>query len=202
LNASRGGLIASNDNWPENANAAEILNSSLAPSNPNESALLLSLTPGSYTAVLRGRGGSTGIGLVEVYDLDAEATATVVNISTRGFVLTGDNVMIGGLIIAGNDQSGLVLRGIGPSLSEVGVPNVLADPLLELRDGNGVLLQANNNWRETQEVALQRTGLAPANDLESAIVIGVPPGNYTALLRGADGSTGNGLVEVYKLGLK
>lgn len=107
--------------------------------------------------------------------------------------------MIAGLIITGNDGSGLVLRGIGPSLSQVGVPDVLADPMLELRDGNGVLLQANNNWRETQEMALQRSGLAPANDLESAIIIGVPPGNYTALLRGADGSTGNGLVEVYQL---
>jgi len=199
LNAGNGGLSASNDNWPENVNAAEIMASGLAPLNPGESALLLSLAPGSYTAVLRGKGGGTGIGLVEVYDLDADATATVVNISTRGFVLTGDNVMIGGLIITGDDRAGLVLRGIGPSLSEVGVPDVLADPMLELRDGNGVLLQANNNWRDTQEVPLRYSGLAPANDLESAIIIGVPPGNYTALLRGADGRTGNGLVEVYQL---
>src|SRR5205807_4872777 len=116
---------------PENSNAAEIVTSGLAPVNSNESALLLSVAPGSYTAVLRGKAGSTGIGLVEVYDLDAGNPAKVVNISTRGFVLTGENVMIGGLIITGNDSSQLVLRGIGPSLGDFGVPDVLADPLLE-----------------------------------------------------------------------
>jgi hypothetical protein len=151
---------------------------------------------------LRGRGGSTGIGLVEVYDLDADGAATVVNISTRGFVLTGDNVMIGGLIITGDVRSQLVLRGIGPSLSDVGVPDVLADPLLELHDGNGALIQANNDWRETQEVVLQNIGLAPSNNFESAILVAVPPGNYTAVLKSANGGTGNGLVEVYKLTLQ
>jgi hypothetical protein len=139
------------------------------------------------------------VGLVEVYDLDAEGAAKVVNISTRGFIQTGENVMIGGLIITGNDPSQLVLRGIGPSLGAFGVPNVLGDPLLELHDGNGALIRANNDWRETQEVALQNTGLAPTNNLESAILISIPPGNYTAVLKGADGGTGNGLVEVYKL---
>ena len=167
--------------------------------NPKESALLLSVAPGSYTAILRGNGGATGIGLVEVYDLETDGAAKVVNISTRGFVLASDNVMIGGLIITGNDPSQLVLRGIGPSLGAVGVPNPLADPFLELHDGNGALIQANNNWRETQEAALQNTGLAQANDLESAILITVAPGNYTAIVKGADGGTGNGLVEVYKL---
>jgi hypothetical protein len=199
LNVSGGDLIASNDNWPENSNTAEIMTSGLAPVNPNEAALLLSVAPGSYTAVLRGKGGSTGIGLVEVYDLDAEGAAKVVNISTRGFILTGENVMIGGLIITGNDSSQLVLRGIGPSLSDFGVPDVLADPLLELHDGNGALIQANNDWRQTQEVALQDTGLAPTDNLESAILISVSPGNYTAILKGADGGIGNGLIEVYKL---
>ena len=148
---------------------------------------------------MRGKAGSTGIGLVEVYDLDADGAAKVVNISTRGFVLTGENIMIGGLIITGDAPSQLVLRGIGPSLSDFGVPDVLADPLLELHDGNGALIQGNNDWRETQEIALQNTGLAPTNNLESAILISVPPGNYTAVLKGADGRTGNGLVEVYKL---
>ena len=202
LNASGGGLIASNDNWPQNPNAAEVMTSGLAPLNPNESALLLSVAPGSYTAVLRGKGGSTGIGLVEVYDLDADDSAKVVNISTRGFVLTGENVMIGGLIITGDEPSRLILRGIGPSLRDFGVPDVLPDPLLELHDGNGTLIQANNDWRETQDTALQNTGLAPSNDLESAILISVPPGNYTAIMKGADGATGNGLVEVYKLALQ
>jgi hypothetical protein len=199
LNASGGALISSNDNWPENSNAAEIVTSGLAPANPNESALLLSVAPGSYTAVLRGKGGSTGIGLVEIYDLDTHGPATVVNISTRGFVLTGENVMIGGLIITGNDPSQLVLRGLGPSLSGVGVPDVLADPLLELHDGNGALIQANNDWHETQEIALRNTGLAPSDNLESAILISAVPGNYTAILKAANGGVGNGLVEVYKL---
>jgi hypothetical protein len=199
LNASGGVLIASNDNWPENSNAAEITSTGLAPLNSNEPALLLSVAPGSYTAVLRGKSVSTGIGLVEVYDLDVDGPATLINISTRGFVLTGENIMIGGLIVTGDIPARLVLRGIGPSLSAFGVPNVLTDPLLELHDGNGALIQANNNWRETQEVALQNTGLAPTNNLESAILISIPPGNYTAVLKGADGGTGNGLVEVYKL---
>ncbi len=199
LNGSDGALITANDNWPGNSNAAEILASGLAPMNPNESALLLSVAPGTYTAVLRGSSGSTGTGLVEVYDLDADGPAKVLNISTRGYVLTGENVMIGGLIVAGDDASPFVLRGIGPSLSNFGVPEVLADPLLELHDGNGGLIHANNDWHDTQELALQASGLAPTDDLESAILISVPPGNYTAVLKGADGGTGNGLVEVYKL---
>ena len=171
----------------------------MAPVSPNDSALLLSVAPGSYTAVLRGKGGLTGIGLVEVYDLDADSPGRVVNISTRGFVLTEENVMIGGLIITGNDPSQLVLRGLGPSLSTFGVPDVLANPVLELHNGNGVVIQTNNDWRDTQELALQNTGLAPTDNLESAILISVPPGNYTAILKGADGGTGNGLVEVYKI---
>jgi hypothetical protein len=199
MNADGAGLIATNDNWVENPNAAEILATGLAPVSPNESAVLLSVAPGSYTAVLRGKGGSTGTGLVEVYDLDAHGPAEVVNISTRGFVLAGDNVMIGGLIVTGNDQSRLVLRGIGPSLGNFGVTDVLADPVLELHDGNGALLQANNDWRDSQELALQSTGLAPTHNLESAMLISLPPGTYTAVLKGADGGTGNGLVEVYKL---
>lgn len=198
LSAS-GGPLASNDNWPANSNAAEIQMSGLAPANPNEAALLLFLEPGTYTAVLRGKGGSSGIGLLEVYDLDASGATTVVNISTRGFVLNGDNLMIAGLIITGNESCQLVLRGIGPSLSEVGVPSVLADPLLELHDGNGALIQTNNDWRQGQADLLQRIGLAPTNDLESAMLISVLPGNYTAVLRGADGGTGNGLVEAYNI---
>jgi hypothetical protein len=136
---------------------------------------------------------------LEIYDLDARGPADVMNMSTRGFVLAGDNVMIGGFIITGNDQARLVLRGIGPSLANHGVTDVLANPVLELRDGNGVLIQANNDWRDTQELALQDTGLAPEDNLESAILVTVPPGNYTAILKGANGGTGNGLFEVYKL---
>jgi len=191
--------LGANDNWPDNPNAAEIITTGLAPANVKESALLVTIAPGTYTAILRGVNDTAGVGLVEVYDLDVNGPAKVVNISTRGFVLTAENVMIGGLIITGDAPSQLVLRGIGPSLSAFGVSDVLADPLLELHDGDGALIQANNNWRDAQEIALQDTGLAPANNLESAILISVPPGNYTAILKGADGGTGNGLVEVYKV---
>jgi hypothetical protein len=199
LNAGGGGLIAPNDNWTENSNAAEIMASGLAPLNPNEAALLLSVAPGSYTAALRGKAGSTGIGLVEVYDLDAEGAAMVVNISTRGFVLNGDNVMIGGVIVTGNGPSLLVIRAIGPSLSDFNVPNALDDPLLELHSSNGDIIFTNDNWQESQGQALHDTGLAPTHEKESAILISLAPGNYTAVVRGADGGVGNGLVEFYKL---
>jgi hypothetical protein len=198
LNGSDGSLVATNNNWPGNSNASEIVNSGLAPANSNESALLLSVAPGSYSAVLRGVNNTIGVGLVEVYDLDTNNLAKVVNISTRGFVHTGENVMIGGFIITGTESSQLVVRAIGPSLGAFGVPDPLADPFLEIHDGNGVTIQSNNNWRDNQEAGLQSTGLAPSDDLESAILISVTPGTYTAIVKGADGGTGNGLVELYK----
>jgi hypothetical protein len=191
--------LAANDNWPDNSNAAEIVTTGLAPANINESALLVTLAPGTYTAVLRGKNSGTGVGLVEVYDLEAAGPAKVINISTRGFILTGENVMIGGLIVTGSGPSRLVVRAIGPSLSDFGVPNALDDPLLELHSGNGDIIFTNDNWRATQEQALHDTGLAPSNEKESAILISLAPGNYTALVRGADGGVGNGLVEFYKL---
>jgi hypothetical protein len=191
--------LAVNDNWTGNANAAEIVATGLAPTNPNESALLVTLAPGAYTAVLRGNNSTTGIGLVEVYDLDATGPAKVINISTRGFVLAGQYVMIGGLIVTGDAQSQLVIRAIGPSLSQFGVPNVLADPFLELHSSNGDIIFTNDNWQESQGPALQATGLAPSHEKESAMLVSLPPGSYTAVVRGADGSTGNGLVEFYKL---
>jgi hypothetical protein len=191
--------LALNDNWMENPNAAEIITTGLAPANQKESALLVTLAPGSYTAVLRGKNNTAGVGLVEVYDLDINGPARLVNISTRGFVLTGDNVMIGGFITTGNVPSRLVIRAVGPSLSDFGVPNAIADPFLELHDGNGALIRSDNDWRDTQQVEIQNTGLAPGNNLESAILITLMPGNYTAIVKGADGGTGNGLVEVYKL---
>jgi hypothetical protein len=199
LNDSAGGLIAANDDWPGNPNATEIMASGLAPASPYESALVLSLAPGSYTAVLRGKNVSTGIGLVEVYDLDIDGAAKIANISTRGLVLTGQNMMIGGFIITGTDPAQLIVRAIGPSLANFGVPTPLADPFLEIHDSNGVTIQTNDNWRDTQQPALSATGLAPSDDAESALLISVAPGNYTAIVKGADGGTGNGLVEVYKL---
>jgi hypothetical protein len=138
---------------------------------------------------------------VEVYDLDTEGPAKVVNISTRGFVLTGENVMIGGLILTGDDQSQVAIRAIGPSLGVFGVPNPLPDPFLELRDQQGTLLDQNDNWLDLPNAsALQQAGLAPSDNLESALLISLEPGSYTAIVRGADGGIGNGLVEVYKFG--
>jgi hypothetical protein len=188
-----------NDNWPENPNAVEITATGLAPANGKESALLVMVPPGVYTAVLRGVNDATGVGLVEVYDLDASGAAKVVNISTRGFVLSGEDAMIGGFIITGSESSELVIRAIGQSLAALDVPDPLADPFLEIHDGNGAIIETNNNWRDSQETVLKNTGLAPSDDLESALLISVPPGNYTAIVRGAGGGSGNGLVEVYQL---
>ena len=200
LQVSLGGeIIATNDNWPDNSNAAEIITTGLAPTSINESAVLVTLAPGAYTAVLRGKDNGTGVGLVEVYDLTSDNASEVINMSTRGFVFTGENVMIGGVIITGDERSRLVIRGIGPSLGAFGVPTPLDDPFLELHNGNGETIEANDNWRDEQGPLLLNTGLAPSNDLESAIYTIVPPGNYTAIVKGANGGTGNGLVEVYKL---
>ncbi len=143
--------------------------------------------------------GGTGVGLVEAYDLGPTADSTLANISTRGFVETGDNVMIGGFIIGpeGLADGSVLVRAVGPSLT--GVPDALADPMLELRDGNGALLASNNDWKSTQQDAIEATGLAPSEDEEAAILSTLPPGNYTAIVFGVGDTTGNGLVEAYNL---
>ena len=149
---------------------------------------------------------STGIGVVEVYDLDQAADSEMANISTRGFVETGDNVMIGGFILGNSSQgSNILVRGIGPSLATVGISNALANPTLELHDGNGVLLGSNDNWKlndqtqQSQENEIRATMLPPSDDLESAILTTLSPGNYTAILRGKNNGVGVAVVEVYNL---
>jgi hypothetical protein len=137
--------------------------------------------------------------LFEVYDLDATVDSKLANISTRGFVATGDNVMIGGTIIMGSAPTRVLLRAIGPSLTNFGVPNALPDPTLELRDGNGELIAANDNWRSDQEAEIIATGIPPTNNLESAIARDVAPGNYTAIVRGVNSTTGVAVVEAYGL---
>jgi len=140
--------------------------------------------------------------LVEVYDTSTGTSAELTNVSSRGFVGTGDNVLIGGFIASGGSgNTQVLLRGLGPTLAQPpsNVPGVLADPYLSLHDGNGNVVYTNNNWKDTQQAAIQATGLAPLNDLESAIIVPVSAGNYTAILSGNDGGTGIGLVEVYKL---
>jgi hypothetical protein len=159
------------------------------------------LDPGPYTAVVRGKNNTVGVALVEVYDGDQGVDSTLANISTRAFVSTADNIVIAGFILGGNSGSdGVIVRGIGPSLTGFGVPNALADPTLELRDNNGVLLVANDNWQDNPIMPVLPPGLQPTHPLESVIMATLPPGLYTALLAGKNGGTGIGLVELYDLG--
>ena len=201
LHGPSGALIASNDNWRD-TQQTEIVNSQLAPTNDLESAIVQTLQPGAYTAILKGKGGASGVGLVEVYDLDGAAASKLANISARSFVQTTDNVLIGGFILGHNNGAAkVIVRAIGPSLAQAGINNALADPTLELRDGNGALLMANDNWQDDPSQAAQVTaaGVPPTNALESAIAISLLPGPYTAIVAGKNGGTGIGLVEVYNI---
>jgi mono/diheme cytochrome c family protein len=197
---STGAVIATNDNWADNTNQQEIIDTGVAPASPKESVILARLPSDNngvhYTAVLRGAGNTTGVGLVEVYDLDRELDSRVLNISTRGRVDVEENVLIGGLIVAGQASQKIIVRAIGPSLPVAGK---LADPTLELHNGNGSLLASNDNWRSNQEAEIIATTIPPSNDLESAIVATLPPANYTAIVRGVSNATGVALVEVYAL---
>jgi hypothetical protein len=196
---SEGERIAANDDWQTDSNAGDVEASTLAPKDSKEPALFRRLPANEttlYTAVISGKAGATGIGIVEVYDLDLQSPIEVVNIATRGFVQRDDDVMIGGVIVTGTPPE-LVLRAIGPSLA---VGDKLADPVLELFDDQGERLAINDNWKDDQQAAIEASGLAPQNDRESAIRIVLPAaGNYTAVVRGANGGIGVGVVEVYKL---
>jgi hypothetical protein len=214
LRAANGTLLFQNDNWQDDsAQAAQLTSLGLAPQNSNESGLVATLQPGAYTAVLAGKNGGTGVGLVEIYDTDFTSgrlsvaaptgqSSRLANISTRGFVQTGDNVMIGGFILGGSTAStAIAVRGIGPSLTQSGLSNVLADPILELRDNNGALLSSNDNWQDDQVSAAQLRGhaLAPQDPLESGIFTSLPPGAFTAILAGKNSGVGLGLVEIYNV---
>jgi hypothetical protein len=189
-------LLTTNDNWGNAANHVEIMNTGAAPTNAAESAILSTLSPGSYTFIMRGAGGGTGIGVVEAYDLERAVGSRLANISTRAAVQTGDNILIGGFIVLGPDSMPVIVRGIGPSLN---VPGQMLDPTLELHDGNGGTLATNDNWKSTQQTEINATTIPPTNDAESAIVMTLAPGNYTAILRGAGNATGVAVVEVYGL---
>ncbi len=195
------GTVVTNDNWKD-TQEAEIMATTLAPSNDLESAIVETLNPGAYTAIVSGKNGGTGIGLVEAYDLDSTVDSKLANISTRGLVQTGDNVMIGGFIVLGPNPQNVIVRAIGPSLAST-VAGALADPMLELHDSNGTVLASNDNWRDTQEAQITATGLAPANNAESAIVMTLPSSltgiGYTAIVTGVNGTTGVALVDVYTL---
>lgn len=198
---STGRLLAMNDDWKQDQES-EIQNSGVAPTNDLESAIVRTVAPGNYTAILHGQNNGTGIGLVEVYDLAQSADSYPGNVSTRGFVGTGDNVMIGGFIAggSGSGETTVAIRGLGPSLGSFGISNYLRDPTLELRNVNGTLVQSNNEWRDSESYyGIRATGLGPQFSQEAAILYPVTPGNYTAILRGASNGTGVGLLEIYDL---
>ena len=216
LHDGTGALIASNNNWATTIiggiitsnQVAAIRASGYAPSDLRESAMIVNLPPGNYTAIVRGVDNTTGVALVEVYDLSPAPNSILENISTRSFVQTGDNVMIGGVIVQGTQSRRVIVRAIGPELTQYGVPNALADPTLELHDSTGALIASNDNWQHTiiggiitsdQVAAIRDSGHAPTDPRESAIIANLPPGNYTAIVRGVNNTTGVGLVEVYDL---
>jgi Cysteine-rich secretory protein family len=200
LRDGMGTLIRSNDDWRVGGQEAEIIATTIPPSNDLESAVVANLPANnaSYTAIVRGVNNGTGIGVVEAYDLDHSVDSRLANVSTRGLVVTGDNVLIAGTIVLGQTSQRVIVRAIGPSLNVAGK---LADPILELRDANGGLVKSNDNWRSDQEVELIASTIAPTNDLESAIVttLSANQANYTAIVRGAGGTSGIAVVEVYAL---
>jgi plastocyanin len=199
LHGSDGSLIMGNDDWKV-TQEAEIQATGVAPQNNLESAIIATLPPGNFTAIVSGKNAATGVGLVEVYDLDQAVDSKLANISTRGPVGNGSNVMIGGFILGGGTgNSNVIVRALGPSLTQAGINGALADPTLALHDGNGALLKSNDNWKESQQTEIQATGIPPQNDLESAITATLPPGAFTAIVAGKDGAVGVGLVEVYRL---
>jgi hypothetical protein len=216
LRDGNGALIASNSNWQTTIiggiitsnQAQDIQESEHAPEHPSESAIIANLPPGNYTAIVRGVNNTMGVALVEVYDLSPSPHTILGNISTRSLVQTGDDVMIGGFIVQGTQPKDVIIRAIGPELSQYGVPDFLADPILELHNGAGALIASNDSWQHTiiggiitqdQVQNIQNSGHAPRNANESAIIANLPPGNYTAVVRGVNNTTGVALVEVYDL---
>ena len=204
LHGPTGFATITNNNWRDTQEAA-IQATGIPPTDNLESAILATLNPGAYTAIVRGNNGTSGVALIEVYDLSMSSASKLSNLSTRAFVSTGSDVVIAGFLLSeGNGTNAVITRGIGPSLAPNFFPvsAVLPDPTLELRDGNGALLVSNNDWQDNavQAALISAAGLAPTNNLESAIAATLPPGLYTAILTGLNNGTGIGLVEVYDLG--
>jgi hypothetical protein len=192
-----GTRVAFNDNWRD-TQELEIFNASMWSHDDQDSILIATLEPGAYTALLREKKNTLGRGSVEVYDLTPGSSGPG-NISTRGWVGTGDDAMIGGVIASGDGKARVIIRALGPSLREAGITQPLADPTLELRNRNGQLVKANDNWRDTQEAEILGTSLAPTYESEAAIVADLLPTDYTAIVRGKNDTTGVALVEVYNL---
>ena len=195
-------LLFNNDDWRNSSQQGEIEASGFAPNKDAESAIIWTLVPGEYyTAIVRGKNGQAGIGIVEAFDLDRTAASKLVNVSTRGFVDVDDNVMIAGLIVAPGEGPNLkvLVRALGPALGDVGVPGALADPMLDLVNSSGTVIRSNDNWKDSQRVEIEAAGLGPNHDEESALMETVAPGAYTAIVRGKARTTGVGLVEVYNI---
>jgi hypothetical protein len=201
------GVIAANDNWQTTQlggvitadQQAPILASTISPDDPAEAAIIANLNPGPYTAVVYGAKNGTGTGLAEVYDLSPTATAMIANLSTRGYVGTGDDVLIGGFVVGGPESLTVVVRALGPSLTQAGVADALSNPVLDLRDADGLSLASNDNWADTQQEAIEKSGLAPGDSREAAIEQTLIPGSYTAIVSGKDGGIGVSLVEIYRI---
>lgn len=198
LHDATGAIIARNDDWRD-SQEAEITASGIPPANTAESAIVATLAPGSYTAVIQGRNNGEGIALAEVYDLDPAANSRLANISTRGVVNGGYQVMIGGFILRGSETSTVVIRALGPSLASSGVSGPLTDPTLTLYDQSGSVVAENDDWKQTQWTQLAALGFGSTHDSDSALIATLPPGSYTAIVRGANGKNGVGLVEIYHL---
>jgi hypothetical protein len=196
---SNGKFLASNDNWKDAATRQEIMDSGLAPTNDLEAALCGVINPGAYTVVVHDKKNTTGIGVFEVYDLGQPANSKLANISTRGFVDTGDNILIGGVIVTGNVPANVLVRAIGPSLIRAGVSNALQDPKLDLYDSQGQAIASDDNWKDSQQADIAATTIPPGDDRESAILRTFAPGQYTATVRGVNGTSGVAVVEAYQL---
>jgi len=211
-----GALIASNDDWQTttlggiitSSQVSDIQNSGHAPTAASESAIIADLQTGKYTAIVRGVNNIVGVALVEVYDLSPGASSSLGNISTRSFVETGEHVMIGGFIVQGTGPKRVIIRAIGPELTQYGITNALANPRLELHNGTGALIATNDDWQTTilggiitsnQVSDIQNSGHAPTVASESAIIADLQPGNYTAIVPGVNNTIGVALVEVYDL---
>jgi hypothetical protein len=199
-----GGQIAFDDDWKD-LQEAEIEATTIPPNDDREPAIIATLSPAAYTVIVSGKDGATGVGLLEVYDLNASASSRLANISTRGSVQTQDNVMIGGFILGGTNiqPATVVVRALGPSLAQAGITNPLGNPTLQLINSDGQSVGFNDDWQDdpTQAAQLQSLSIAPSVAGESAIVATLPPGSYTAIVAGQSGATGVGLVEVYDVQL-
>ena len=199
LHDSTGKAIATNDDWQTATNAAQIP-VNFQPADSREPAILATLPPGSFTAILRGKNGGSGVGLIEMDDLSIGSGSKFTNVSTRGFVGTGENVMIGGFILSGGSgERQILIRALGPTLAQApfNITGILTDPTLILVDANGTVVASNNDWRSSQQNEIQATGLAPPNDREAAILTSLPTGNFTAIVSGKNGETGIALVDVF-----